>query len=192
MTPISEELARMTAGRALLVSLVEKYRAALLDPFISLLEVHKLMYFAQEAGEPLSLEYVKAPFGPYAEKLRHVLTSMEGDLISAYDHDGYVPEKHFELVPGAGDEARVFLNDHPAAQEHFARVATLVEGFESSFGLELLATVHWVVKHEGAHERAIVDAVRAWDPRKRMFDDPQIVLAAKRLADQGWLVGGPA
>ncbi len=27
-------------------------------------------------------------------------------------------------------------------------MTSLVEGFESPFGLELLATVHWVMKHE--------------------------------------------
>ena len=40
----------MTAGRSALIGLMERYLAGLLDPFVSLLEVHKLMYFMQEAG----------------------------------------------------------------------------------------------------------------------------------------------
>jgi hypothetical protein len=40
----------------------------MLDPFITLLEVHKLMYFMQEAGEQLRLRYVQAPYGPYATR----------------------------------------------------------------------------------------------------------------------------
>jgi hypothetical protein len=57
-------------------------------------------------------------------------------------------------VPGAADDARAFLKDHPATLERFARVSKLVEGFESSFGMELLATVHWVMKQEGARGAA--------------------------------------
>jgi O-acetyl-ADP-ribose deacetylase (regulator of RNase III) len=72
------ERPKMTPGRAVLVGLFERYLAGLLDPSISLLEVHKLMYFAQEAGEPLRLNYVRGPYGPYAENLRHVLLALEG------------------------------------------------------------------------------------------------------------------
>ncbi len=41
----------MTIGRAALVGLMHRYLAALMDPFVSLLEIQKLMYFMQEAGE---------------------------------------------------------------------------------------------------------------------------------------------
>jgi len=45
-----------------------------MDESISLLEIHKLLYFMQIAGEPLQLRYQKALYGPYAENLRHVLS----------------------------------------------------------------------------------------------------------------------
>ena len=57
---------------------MEGYLRALLDPFVTLLEVHKLLYFMQESGEPLRLRYLKASYGPYAENLRHVLNEIEG------------------------------------------------------------------------------------------------------------------
>ncbi|MBL8718637.1 MAG: macro domain-containing protein [Myxococcales bacterium] len=186
------EVPKMTPGRAVLVSLFEKYLAGLLDPSISLLEVHKLMYFAQEAGEPLRLKYVKGPYGPYAENLRHVLTAIEGHLLSGYGDGGDTPDKPLELVPGAAADARAFLKGYPATLERFARVSKLVEGFESSFGMELLATVHWVMTREGAREQGIVDAIHAWNLRKQMFSDQQIVLAAKRLTDEGWVTGANA
>lgn len=188
----TKEVPKMTPGRAVLVSLFEKYLAGLLDPSISLLEVHKLMYFAQEAGETLRLKYVKAPYGPYAENLRHVLTTIEGYMISGYGDGGDTPDKPLELVPGAADDARAFLEGHPDTLERFARVSKLVEGFESSFGMELLATVHWVMKHEGARDRGTVDAIHAWSLRKQMFTDQQILLAAKRLTDEGWVTGANA
>lgn len=188
----TRDVPKMTPGRAVLIGLFEKYLAALMDPAISLLELHKLMYFAQEAGEPLRLKYVKAPYGPYAENLRHVLSTIEGYLISGYGDGGDTPEKPLDLVPGAADDARAFLKDHPATLERFERVSKLVEGFETSFGMELLATVHWVMAHEGARERGVVDAIHAWNLRKQMFTDQQILLAAKRLGDEGWLSGAEA
>jgi hypothetical protein len=47
----------MTVGRAALLGLMRRYLAAVMDPTVTLLEVHKLMYFMQEAGEPLRLNY---------------------------------------------------------------------------------------------------------------------------------------
>lgn len=43
----NREVPKMTAGRAALVELMDRYLAGLLDPFMTLLEVHKLMYFMQ-------------------------------------------------------------------------------------------------------------------------------------------------
>ena len=178
---------KWTPGRAVLVGLLERYLAARMDPAISLLEVHKLMYFAQEAGEPLSLKYVKAPYGPYAENLRHVLAKIEGSMISGYGDGGDTPEKPLILVPGAAADARDLLREHPTTLARFERVAKLVEGFETSFGMELLATVHWVRAHEDVPDQDVVEAVHAWNPRKRMFTASQIRLTAKRLVDEGWL-----
>lgn len=182
-----KDTSKMTPGRAVLVGLLEKYLAALMDPAISLLEVHKLMYFAQEAGEQLRLRYVKAPYGPYAENLRHVLAAIDGYMISGYGDGGDVPEKPLELMPGAADEARSFLKDHPATLERFERVVSLVEGFETSFGMELLATTHWVMAHEGARGHGVVNAIHQWSERKRMFSGEQIQLVANRLAASGWI-----
>ena len=83
----------MTPGRAALIELMRRYLNGLLDPNISLLEVHKLMYFMQELGEPLRLKFTKAPYGPYAENLSHVLNTIEGHMISGYADGGDQPEK---------------------------------------------------------------------------------------------------
>lgn len=81
----SHPVPKMTAARAALVGLMQRYLGGLMDPFISLLEVHKLLYFMQERGESsLRLRYVKAPYGPYAENLRHLLMNVEGYLTSGY------------------------------------------------------------------------------------------------------------
>src|SRR5712692_4328982 len=72
---------KMTPGRAVLIELMSRYLEAVMDPFVTLLEIHKLMYFMQEACENLRLKYEKAPYGPYANNLRHVLSVVEGHFI---------------------------------------------------------------------------------------------------------------
>jgi O-acetyl-ADP-ribose deacetylase (regulator of RNase III) len=129
--PAAEVMARtsvvpaMTSGRAVLVGLMERYLSALLDPFVTLLEIHKLMYFAQEAGEPLRLQFVKAQYGPFAENLRHVLSRIEGHFVCGYADGGDDPTKEIALVPGSTDEAARFLGGEGAAESRgrFDRVA---------------------------------------------------------------------
>lgn len=179
---------KMTAGRAALIELMQRYLGGLLDPSVSLLEVHKLMYFMQEAGEPLRLRYVKAHYGPYAENLSHVLNAVEGHYIAGYADGGDDPAKPLALVPGAAEEARAFLDQHDPSRAHFERVTRLVEGFESPDGLELLATVHWVMRHEGAVSPArVAEQVYGWNAHKRAFTPRQLGIAEQRLAAQGWL-----
>lgn len=178
----------MTDALAAAVILMRRYLAGLLDPSISLLEVHKLMYFLQAAGERLRLRYVKAPYGPYAENLRHALRDVEGHLISGYADGGDTPDRPLALVPGTVEEAERCLSENHATQERLDRTAALIEGFETPYGLELLATVHWVATQEGARTgAAITRAVHDWNLRKRPFYPGQIDLAAKRLAEQGWI-----
>jgi len=179
----------MTSGRAALIGLMDRYLKGLLDPFVTLLEVHKLMYFLQESGEPLRLSYTKAPYGPYANNLRHVLNAIEGYFISGYADGGDMPGKQLELVPGALQEAEKYLQNCPETRGRFERLSSLVNGFESSFGLELLSTVHWVIQKENA--RTYKDVLRqtyAWNERKKQFSDRQIKIAASILADKGWIV----
>ena len=183
----NRKVPEMTAGRAALVELVNRYLGGLLDPSVTLLEVHKLMYFMQEAGEPLRLKYQKAGYGPYAENLRHVLNAVEGHLLSGYADGGDAPNKPLQLVPGAVDDASRFLLQHPDTLSRFDKVAQLVEGFESPFGLELLSTVHWVIKKESASTREqAIRQVYDWNDRKHQFSERQIDLATRVLQAKGW------
>ena len=184
----STDVPNMTPSRAALVALMYRYVCVLLDPFITLLEVHKLMYFMQLADEPLKLEFQKAPYGPYAENLRHVLRRVEGHLISGYRDGGDVPYRQLELVPGAIEDATAFLDSRPETKKRLARVAQLVEGFESSFGLELLATAHWVAtEHPSSTDDELTAHTYAWGYRKKQFSKRQIHLALQTLRDKNWL-----
>ncbi len=185
----SRDVPKMTAGRAALVGLLDRYLLGLLDPFVTLLEAHKLMYFMQATGEPLMLRFTKGRYGPYAENLRHVLYAIEGHLVSGYADGGDAPSRRLQIVPGALEEARTFLDDKADTQAHLLAVSDLVDGFESPFGLELLATVHWIADNE-THARdldEIVGRTYEWNEGKKQFSPRQIGLAFHVLSRKGWL-----
>ncbi len=184
----SKKVPGLTVGRAALLVLMRRYLAAVMDPFVTLLEIHKLMYFMQEAGEELRLQYNKALYGPYAQNLRHVLTLMEGHFISGYGDAEDNPKREINLLPEILPQAESFLEDHPNTLNHFQRVVDLISGFETPFGMELLSTVHWVAKREGAGTAdQAVSKTYSWNDRKRMFQEKHIRLAWEILERKGWL-----
>lgn len=179
---------KMTAGRAALVGLMRRYLAAVMDPTVTLLEIHKLMYFMQESGEDLRLRFQKAYYGPYAENLRHVLSHIEGHLIQGYGDAADQPDKQIQLMPGSWEKAEHFLTDHPETLGRFSRVVRLIEGFETPFGMELLSTVHWVATRDAAStaDEAVAET-HGWNERKRMFTPDQIRMAWEVLRQRDWL-----
>ena len=178
----------MTPGRAALVGLLDRYLRGLLDPFVTLREAHKLMYFMQAAGEPLQITFGKRDDGPYGENLRDVVGAMEGHMISGVGTGGDRSYKRLRLVPGAVEDASEVVAAATVTRAHFNRVAELAAGFESPFGLELLSTVHWVVAEEGAGTvEEVIEATYAWNERKEQFSRRQIALAYDVLSEQGWI-----
>ena len=181
----SSKAPNMTSGRAALIGLMEQYLRGLLDPVVTLLEVHKLMYFMQEAGEDLKLNYEKALYGPYATNLGHVLNHVEGYYLSGYADGGDSPGKELSLIPGAVQDANEVLENSLSTIERFKKVTSLVSGFESPFGMELLASVHWVISKERASsEDEVVKAIYDWNDRKKQFSEEQIKLAIRIMREK--------
>ncbi|MEG1070531.1 MAG: macro domain-containing protein [Akkermansia sp.] len=181
------KIPKITPGRAALITLMSHYLQALLDPEITLLELHKLMYFLQESGQPLKLNYGKAEFGPYAKNLRHVLNELEGHMISGYADGGDNPRKPLSSIPGAIEDAQRHLELDQDMKKHIAQVVDLVQGFESSFGLELLATVHWVAKYEKIQSKEDLHRdVYNWSDHKKIFSSHHIDIAYDTLKQKGW------
>lgn len=194
--PVGTARPRMTAARALFIKLMDAYAA--LEYSRTLLEVQKLAYFLQEAGEPLRLNYEAGHYGPYAANLNKVLELMEGHFIRGYG-DSQKPQAEIELLPGAVEEATEFLADKSESLARLERVADLIEGFETPYGMELLATVHWVAHRGGpksdtkaAGVAAAIGQVHAWNPRKQqVFKPDHIRTAWSHLTQQGWMGYAP-
>lgn len=177
----------MNAWRAALIKIVDAYRA--LGSEATHIEAQKLLYFLVVAGEPLKAKFNKGLYGPYDEGMRYGLQAMDGHYLVGFgDGDRLGPVL---LKEGALDEADGYLSSHTDAQasKRIERVVDLIEGFESPYCLELLATVHWVVDREGAATlKEVVDKVHAWNDRKRRVMKPEhLRITYDRLSEQGWL-----
>ncbi|KPP87964.1 macro domain-containing protein [Erythrobacter sp. HL-111] len=174
--------------RAALVSLIDRYMRGLMEPNITLLELHKLAYFLQSGGLNMRLRFQKAHYGPYAENLRHVLNDMEGYYTAGYGFGGDQPDKKIEIVPGALEAAQLVIEADKETAITFGRIDELVRGFETPLGLELLATTHWAIWQEGARNSTDVrDVFGLWSKRKSNFTQRQIDIAFERLESGGWL-----
>lgn len=180
----------LTVGRAGLIALMQRYMASGFDDSVSLLEIQKLLYFLQEAGQPLRLQFAANRYGPYADNLRHVLVKLEGHYLSGFGDGSVSPETVIRVLPGAATDADRIVGEHKDMQTRFERVARLIDGFETPFGMELLATVHWVAHHE-PRARSAADAtesVRRWSTRKAaLMTSDSIGAAWDRLVEEGWV-----
>jgi O-acetyl-ADP-ribose deacetylase (regulator of RNase III) len=192
--PVGTDRPRMTQSRALFIELMHAYAA--LEYSRTLLEVQKLAYFLQEAGEPLRLRYEAGHYGPYAANLNKVLEAMEGHFIRGYG-DSQKPEAEIELLPGSVEEAAGFLSGKQDSLDRLARVSELIEGFETPYGMELLASVHWVAHRGGRHGEApalgpdaAVGQIHSWNPRKQQIFRPEHIRTAwSHLDGLGWMPG---
>lgn len=186
--PVNTTKPNMTASRALFIKLMEQYLQ--LDYKLTLLEIQKLAYFLQEAGEPLRLKYEAAHYGPYAANLNKVLERIEGHFTRGYG-DSQSPDVEIELIEGSIEAAEKFLESHPESQARLTRVGQLIEGFETPYSMELLASVHWVahhINHPAKDSDKALDAVRSWSYRKgKIFKPEHVNVAWSRLRDQGWV-----
>jgi O-acetyl-ADP-ribose deacetylase (regulator of RNase III) len=177
----------MTLGRALLIHLLELY--GIPGYKLTKLEIQKLAYFLQVAGEPLRLRYGKNQYGPYADNLNHVLQVLEGHFIKGYGDR--TQQSQIYVLPESREKANQYLQQHPEARERLNKVAELIMGFENPYGMEMLATIHWVVTQEDNQAsndiNQAIKLVYSWNERKRqLFKENHLKKAWERLAQQKW------
>ena len=188
---------RVTPFRALVLQLISAYAAQRQasepweDPYgVSHLEIQKLVYFGETLQPEIRLQFVAAHYGPYSDSLRHVLQDMEGALtIGLGDGSGHVLDfEPIRLTPAGENALAEFLASNSKAanvSELATHVLKLVEGFEGPYGLELLASTHWVsAATPGLPAEAAAGRVRSWTGRKgRLFTDQHVSTALDHLVE---------
>lgn len=180
---IGTEKPKLTRARALLIMLMNLYAAP--GYKLSMLEIQKLAYFLQECGENLRLRFVSAQYGPYAENLNHVLQRLERHYIRGYGDRNRDAEIY--LLPEVAKEAEEFLKqlDDKSTDKRLQDTKRIIEGYETPYGLELLATTDWIIKHQTdaiANVKCAVDHFKAWNERKKkVFKESHIEMAWRHL-----------
>lgn len=141
--------ANITPVRAMFLSIFEKYKE--LGFQLSFIEAHKLIYFLQRFGEPLNLTFEKNRYGPYSHIIDHMLYDVEGTFLKGTKYKDAKPQDNIYLVEENFDEIHDYI-EKELTQEQKNRlelVYEFIEGFESPLGLELLATVDYILKNAG-------------------------------------------
>lgn len=189
----------LTPARALIAEAVRRYSMGGME--CTLLEVQKLAYFLERAIEeqalrnPLNLEFQANRFGPFAPKLTHLLNNLDGSYLHCgkrladagpLDNIWFEDSKRDVVATYLGTEAKEYRSALDVASE-------VIEGFESPLGMELLATVDWLLHHEvvPANREAIKEGLKKWPggedagARKlKHFDARLIDLAIKNLTSR--------
>lgn len=157
--------ANVTPVRAMFLSTFEKYKE--LGFQLSFIEAHKLIYFLQRFGEPLNLSFEKNRYGPYSYVIDHMLYHVEGTFLKGTKFKDAKPQDNIYLVEENFDEIHEFI-EKELTQEQKNRlnvVYEFIEGFESPLGLELLATVDYVLKNSdnAISKEELITRIFNWD-----------------------------
>lgn len=187
---------KLTPARAMIAELIRRY--CILGMECSLLEIQKLAWFLQRVIDrnslknELNLIFEANYYGPYARNLTHLLNALDGSYLNS---DKRIPDcdpldviwfndkEHDRVLAYLHSEAKSYL---PALEE----AAAIIDGFESPYGMELLATVDWLVTREQCDpELAAIKtglanwpAGEKWAQRKlRLFEDKHLQFALDRL-----------
>jgi hypothetical protein len=198
--PKREGVEELTAARALIAELVRRY--SILGIECALIEVQKLAWFLQRSigalnlEDPLHLQFAANRYGPYDDKLRHLLNSLDGSYL--HSERRIADARPFERVwfdDRKREQVAAFLNSPQASRyvPALERAAAIIDGFESPLGMELLATVDWLMSQEHAEPtlEGLKAGLRNWPGGKdagrrkqRLFDDRMLQLALQRLTEE--------
>ena len=186
---------KLTPARALVAELVRRY--CLLGMGCTVLEVQKLAWFIARGApevdvpDPLGLDFKAHWYGPYSDSLRLLLNSLDGSYLYCEkrlaDAD---PESEIWFNPERKDFLAAYLLSQGRRYGPLVDWTTnLIRGFESPLGMELLATVDWLLQKEAAepHVSSVMEGIGSWGPagagrrKRRIFDDRLIRIALDRL-----------
>lgn len=186
---------KLTPARALMAELVRRYWVLGME--CSLLEIQKLAWFLERSIEragltSLDLRFVPHKYGPCADRLRHLLEGLDGSYLHC---DKRIGDADPLDVIWFEDDRKTLVQTYlkTEASEYVPALeatAALIDGFESPFGMELLATVDWLLVKEGVAPRvpAVREGLRRWrggpeaaERKDRLFDDRALSIALERL-----------
>lgn len=189
---------KLTPARVLMADMIRRYWVLGID--CTYLEVQKLGWFLERSihslgiEDPLKLDFKADKYGPYSDKLRHLLNALDGTYLHCNKRlSDALPTDTIWFDEERRQVVELYLQQDSSAD--LKRVldftATRIDGFESPLGMELLATVDWLIEKEH-RKRTVADIRRgleSWpagqasaERKLRLFDQRLISLALDQLA----------
>ena len=157
------------------------------DERCSLFVANKLSFFYQLLGEK---EFAKMPFvarfyGPYSVSVGHMLNAVNGKYIHGLEQMDRKPFEALMLDYERKAEVGEYVHNRlsQAQIEHVKQLLKLIDGYESAYSLEVLASVAYVRReHPGIGVDDTIDEIQNWSARKKnLFKREHIQAAYKHL-----------
>lgn len=197
--PKAAVIRKLTPARAMVAEMIRRY--GVLGFECSFLEIQKLAWFIQRglavsrADNPLKLKFEANRYGPYSDPLRHVLDGLDGSFLHSDKRIAdAAPHDIVRFAEEKEDELEAYLQEPRMRKfgEALSWTQCVIEGFESPFGLELLATVDWLVQSGRATATldSVRDALQNWPHsvsaakrKMQLFDDRVLAIAVDRISE---------
>lgn len=191
---------KLTPSRALIAEMVRRYEILGLD--CSILEIQKLAWVLEQIIErlgmkdPLKLQFTADKYGPYSDRLRHLLNALDGSYLHCEKRIADAsPLDVIRFAPSHASKITTYFRHEEGAsyEEAVAAADAMIDGFQSPLGMEALATVGWLLKHEDVP--ATLEGVRAgidrWPAgpeaaqrKQKLFSDSLLSAALERFGGE--------
>jgi len=173
----------LTAARAMLLYALFHYEKQ--GDFASVFAANKIAYFIQESGEPLKLKFVPHTYGPYAQAVEKVLYALNGKYIKGLEQMDAKPFERLYLVQEKYKEVESYVQNNLSfdQKQRLQSVFKLIEGFESSFSLEILSSVYYLQKeNNNLTNHEYFNKIQSWnDLKKNSIKEEYVNLALLHL-----------
>lgn len=183
--PSKKKTVNLTDVRAMFLSLFEKYKE--LGFSLSFIEAHKLIYFLQRFGEPLGLDFDKNRYGPFSHTIDHMLYDLDGIYLKGTKYKDAGANEEIELITDNFDSVHAYIEKEltPAQRKRLKSIHTLIEGFESPLGMELLATVDYIMSHskQVPDVEELMKEIYNWGPPDKNWGDRKRKLMKKEYVN---------
>ena len=194
---------KLTPARALVAEMVRRYCQLGID--CSILEVQKLGWFIERGVrrfqiiDPLKFQFRANKYGPYSHNLTKLLDSLDGSYLQCdkrlADAD---PLDLIWFNEAKLDRVAAYLSSGEGKE--FSGVlewaSATIDGLESPLGMELLATVDWMMQHDEVSPTVdgMIEGLRNWtggekagERKLKIFDERLISIALQQLENANQL-----
>lgn len=179
-----EVITKMTRSRALYIKAI-----ASLEPrfggSIDRLSLQKVAYFLQYLGVPFNLEFKNSLYGPYSGTFKKAILKLVKWRCLHVDQD-----RSANATSAGYAAADEYLRLHDVSEEAIEKLAHLIQGYDSPYGLELLSTTHFNASRGLAYDGVEIEEDNSSELtayRKNLFPANEVYAAKQRLIEDALL-----